>query len=224
MRRRARHHSKNTDRNLGRPEHGRPYELTISGGGNGSPSLEAEARLQFNYATGQACSRPAKVWIRDNRAGVEEPYRREIQLVEGVKEVGSDLERGPFAKAPDLSEPRLFYQAQVDVVILRPTEGIAADAGRAGRRYVKELRAAAGKIAALPDECLVGGIVERPAEVSRWPDRTKRLAARLPQVHKNLGGVRKPGMVGPNAVDPPSTQKSTHPTGAASSQWELPHS
>ena len=84
--------------------------------------LETEACLQFDHPSGKSCDGSPKVWIRDNRARFEETNRCEIQLVEGVKEVGADFERSAFAKAPDLSESCLFNEAQVDAVELWASE------------------------------------------------------------------------------------------------------
>ena len=87
-----------------------------------STLLETESRLQLNHSPRESCPRPSKVWIRDDGAGVEEAYGREIQLVEGVEEVGADLESSPFATASDLSEYCLFKEAQVDAVTFWPSE------------------------------------------------------------------------------------------------------
>ena len=87
-----------------------------------APRLETEARLQLDHPSGETSSGSPKVWIRDNCARFEETNRCEIQLVEGVKEVGADFERSAFAKAPDLSESCLFNEAQVDAVELWASE------------------------------------------------------------------------------------------------------
>src|SRR5215471_4067861 len=84
--------------------------------------LETEACLQLDHPPGETSSGSPKVWIRDNRTGVEETNRCKIQLVESVKEIGADLERSAFAKAPDLSESCLFNEAQIDAVEFGPSE------------------------------------------------------------------------------------------------------
>src|SRR5688572_25227223 len=57
-------------------------------------SLKADASLQLDDAPGLSTVRAPEVRVLDDRG--EEAERREVEVVEGVEEVGAELDEGPL--------------------------------------------------------------------------------------------------------------------------------
>src|SRR2546430_5140993 len=113
-------------------------------------SSEAKPRLELDHPAGKsgiglAERSPVKV----GGVGVEQERLR-VELVEGVEEVGANLDFGRFAEIFQVGEAESLGQTQIIPPVARTAEGVAANRGRERVREVrvadKVVRAAAGEV------------------------------------------------------------------------------
>ena len=83
--------------------------------------------MQFDDAAGETAVGAAEVRVFDERR--EEAERVQVQVVEGVEDVGAYLKER--ALAHEAGQPRPLAEREVGAEVARPAERVAPDAGRA---------------------------------------------------------------------------------------------
>src|SRR5262245_18937390 len=136
---------------------------------------EEKPRLEFNYASGERISRPAKINMIDPGTVGVELERHQVQGIEYVIQVGADIESGDFAEK--LRQADALDCAHIDGEVARTAKDIATDPGHIGRRRVdcgrdKSCRGARTECPAGPMKIFFAPVLLRAAPVSEGTLRT----------------------------------------------------
>ena len=134
-------------------------------------SLELNLCLKLDYPPGKrAVHLPELARVDDVRRGRCRSKVRQIQYVECVERVATELDVSAFADERQFPKRKVLRQREVDIGIARTAEDVAATASRTQRGYV-ELRFRIREYAV--DELLLRGVLNDAAKVSERVIRTE---------------------------------------------------